>query len=420
MRAWCLPILTLSGLLGCAGRQPASVSSGSAPVTAPPAQVVSDIPLPEYQIDVIQAESEDGAVARISISFSSMEAHPLLALTMSQPLVARAADDSTVSVVLDRDAMNVEHPDGSIIMDEFDGVSYLSLVAPNGNASRSIASLEGELTLRMATDPRELYVPLDTQNLHTHERGLLPASSGTFTSEEGEDVTYRWILWSESPCPEGTRLDQGTCVDLSPGEAPDGTRQYTFEVTPDRDAPKTYAGLDLVDASLQIVPGQAGPGSEGGILNFYGDPAENGFSGHSIRIRYFAGAQDVVLPIQETDLLIAFNDGSDAAAPSAPVEPRAGERMHVVYVEILDPDGSDTALDTHMPLIEENGWLMFYGEMYCAFPEDPSTIRGFDPNNGDWMALAFFFSSLEEAERFAEAHFSSVAGIGASYPSCLD
>lgn len=423
MRTMCACVLsgfTLVMSSACAGRQPQPESSGAAQAGLQSARVVSDVQAPDYQLTAEQSSVDGEASAQISIHIALAEQRPLKGIKVGKPFEARAADGSPMSVVLNRDLMGYEMADGFLFPDEFDGMAYMSLVSPNSDASRSFSSLEGELTLRMAAEPRDLYVPLKNRNLHTHKRGLLPSRSGSFTSEDGQTVTYRWILWSESMCPEGTRLDHGSCLPLEAGAGPDGTRQYSFEVVPSRDASLVFGGLELVNADGQIVQELRGPGDGNYAINFYGDPAEDPFDGYSIRVRYFTGIQDVALPIQETDVPIMFHDGRDVLPSPEPVEPRAGEQMHVVYVAVFTPEETDAVWDEHMPKVQSNSWPVSYGELNCTYPDNPDELSGFDPDNIDLMTLAFFFNSASDAERFAEAHFSAVAGIGTSSPSCLD
>ena len=415
MFRWTLMFGALTGLMACASRSPSPEASAAPPASPKAPQVEA----PGYSISAEQTELEGEAVARIRLLLSESASQPLLGLKLVEPLSASTADGASVPVTLDQSLMGFG-PDGFLVPDRFEGQTYLELTAPNAGGSRVLGTLEGELSVRVATGPQVTRVPLDAGALHTHTSGMLPPRSGSFTGDDGQEIVYRWVLWSDSPCPEGHRLDRGMCTPLEDGAEPDGTRQYTFEVVPSRENAVAVAGLSLVDADGQSADDRTGPGTSGNSINVYGDPGADPFAGYSIDVRYFTGSQDLTVPIQETDLPILFHDGKDQLPSPVPVEPRAGEQLHVVYVAVFSPEEADAAWNEHMPLAQSNQWPVTYGEIGCTWPDEGAAVSGFDSSNGDQMTVAFLFDSADDATRFADTHFASVAGITTSTPSCLD
>lgn len=432
LRAIVSPVL-FGLVLACSGKKsppslPAQVSA-TAPSDA--ASLLPQYSLSSEQQEVTQ-DGEDGQELTFNaaaVAFDFVEAPDTLinGIKLSQPLLATTSGGDAVEVsdAMGENAYALRDIHGYVYPERYSRSVYYVLHALNEQDIREYERIEGAIDLRIASDVQELLVPLAVENLHTHAGGMLPMKTTEVTNEAGATFGYRWLLWSNPPCPEGTRIDQGVCIEDEALEGLDPVRQYSFEAHMPKEPAYVLDTIELVDMNGDVIL-EADPDMMGSNqIRFYGDPAEDPFSDVQVRLRYFSMLSEVSLPVSEDSVRVMFHDGLDEAPAPAPsfVEPVHGQSVIVVYLTIWDDDG-DAAMQPYQALIEQHNWPVGIGDIGCTYPSNPGALVGFSADMDMPMAATLMFETQANAAAFVEESLTplglSIAGISDATAHCLD
>jgi hypothetical protein len=369
------------------------------------------------------------AINTAAVAFEFVEAADtmIIGIKLSQPLLATTSGGDAVAVSDDmgENTYALRDIQGYVYPERYSNSIYYVLHALNEQEIRGYERIEGAIDLRVASDIQELLVPLEVENLHTHTGGMLPMKTTEVTNGAGTTFGYRWFLWSNTHCTEGTRNEQGVSIEDEAMDGLDHVRQYTFEAHMPKEPPYVLSTIELVDMNGDVLK-EADPEMMGNNqVHFYGDPAQDPFSGVQVRLRYFSVLSDVSLPVSEDSVRVMFHDGLDEAPAQAPsfVEPVHGQSVIVVYLTIWDDDG-DAAMQPYQALIEQHNWPVAVGDIGCTYPSNPGALDGFSADMDMPMAATLMFETQANAEAFVEESLTplglSIAGISHATAPWLD